>query len=334
MPTTSRPSATTTLTIRLDGPKGQQAFGAGAADTPLGLGRLAHLPLLAFLRGEAAEVQLRQTDAPEAEPLTLSANVPAGALHFDDGRRLRAELRLNALTLTLEPSSEGIEAPDALPPSVLELAEGLPPALRAAAEAYAEADRPDASAGLLLRWAWTTPQAEGQPSCAAVRTWWGQRPAAQGRAVTGWALTQAELLIDALCDILDTAATSDGTPLPADAAEALALDRDALASTCALLYAVGEGQLALEAERTADDLLRRVFAAAAPLPPFTDPALDALARRGAGWWCAAPGAPLPPLDADAFHLDEDEERAIADLIDAFEDEAAEHAEAEHQSPPR
>ncbi|MFM2247502.1 MAG: hypothetical protein RL071_3576 [Pseudomonadota bacterium] len=326
MHTTSRSSVTVTigLTAALEGPQSQAALAQGAPDSPIELGALSGLPLHALLQRATGSVVLQPTDAPDAPPLTLRRGGPGGALRFDDGRQLYAELGLAGLTLRLDPAAEAIEGPAPLPEGLCELAPGLPPALRAAVVEQSEADRPDAGAGLLLRWAWSTPLGEGQPCCAAVRAWWAERPAAQRGAVAGWALAQAEVLIDSLNVVVD--AGSEESPLDAAAAEALALDRDALASSCALLFAAGEGLSARQAERAADDLLRRAFVAAGPLPPFRDPALDALARRGAGWWCAAPGGHGPPLDADAFTVDAHDELLLAEDIDAFEEEAAEAAE--------
>lgn len=188
----------------------------------------------------------------------------------------------------------------------------LPAALVEAINDAADWGSGDVAAGLCVRWALTTPQGVVHPLNTLAMDWWRGLSEDMRTVVEGTAHAGAVILAEGL-DAIGV------EPWPCSALQTLALDRDRVASSSELLLAVGRGEGVRAAEAHADARLKALWAQT-ETEAFDDPLLALLARRGAGWWTVAPGATAPGLDADAFRVDDEEERRLFEDLDAFEDE--------------
>ena len=288
-------------TIPLSLPSGQRALSLGD-EVPLQLGALQRRAgLEAWLRGE--QVVLRATG--HAPQVILDEET---VLELEDGalltaRRTALHLELSCAVVAPPPRA----APFEVPPN------GLPAGLEAQAVELSAWGQPEAAAGLCVRWAWSTAAGADHALYGAALRWWaaqGSEVQAEVEALVAAGAVQLALELEALA----------GEALPLAALETLALRRDTLASACALLFATGQGQGALRAERGADALLVALFAGQEGGAPYTSPLLDALARRDLGWWTVAPGAPAPPLDPDTFQVVDQQERDLLDDLAALADD--------------
>lgn len=171
----------------------------------------------------------------------------------------------------------------------------------------------DVAAGLCVRWAMTTPQGVVHPLNTLAMDWWRGLTQEMRDFVEGVAHAGAVIFAEGL-DALGL------EPWPRSALQALAQDRDRVASSSELLLAVGRGKGVRAAEAHANERLRAMWEAQTETEAFDDPLLDLIARRGAGWWTVAPGAAAPTLDDDAFRVDDQAERDLLEDLDAFEDE--------------
>jgi hypothetical protein len=83
-------------------------------------------------------------------------------------------------------------------------------------------------------------------------------------------------------------------------------------SVTTLLWQMRAGHAARQAEADLRTRLGAILAAQPPGEPWASPLLAAWARRGGGWWTTAPGVEAPPLDPDAFDIDDEGESWLAD----------------------
>ena len=179
----------------------------------------------------------------------------------------------------------------------MEFVKSLPAAWQAQVQEAIEADRPDLAAGLALRWALTTREGvKGPVFTGALGFWAAQGPETQER-MRAVAHAAARILWEALL------ARDPDEPADLAVLEGLAVERDALHTSITLFWGSGAADPSLaQGSRAIDDLLRPMWERAAPSGAFTHPLLDAVARRGEGWWAVAPGEPPPPFDEDVEDL--------------------------------
>jgi hypothetical protein len=184
------------------------------------------------------------------------------------------------------------------------LPEAMPEALKKGIGEFVEADMHAHAAGLMLRFAFS---AGGVIDLLReVKTWWvGQTPEARERTER-LALVEAGQLADAVAD----------GPQGLDVLEGIALARDNLHNVTTTLWCCDAGNDARKVEGALHAPLKALWAAQAAQGAFESPLLAALARRGAGWWCTAPGE-RELLDEDAF-----DPASEGDLADFEEEEVA------------
>jgi hypothetical protein len=196
------------------------------------------------------------------------------------------------------PSLPAWRRPRGLSPAEEALVAPLPEAVRAAAREAAAAGNGEVIAGILVRWALT--QAPGReagvrsPLYRAAMDWWAAVPSGPGGKAEVEAI--AEHAAGAFGE--DVGCFAGGfAGLDAGVVEALALRRDTLESVAFFLLVVGAGDACRRALAEADEWLRLLYAES-PVERFTSEYLDAIARRGAGWWAVAPKGTAPELDGD------------------------------------
>jgi hypothetical protein len=191
----------------------------------------------------------------------------------------------------------------------------LPPALSEAFAAFVEADMFAHAAGLCLRFSFSRAGVEPDGALEHVRAWWGSQTPDARKRVEEMALVEA-------VHLEGDADAFEGATLDAGVAEGLAIKWDSFFCATTTLWQMSAGHAARRAEADLRTRLGAILAAQPPGEPWASPLLDAWARRGGGWWTVAPGAEAPPLDADAFDLNDDEEERLLEDVLALADEEA------------